>query len=738
MRQVVLILFAAAFTYLAASAAGRMLLARLRLPLFRSEERFFGFLAGAAILSTLVFLATCLRLAYTGVFFALGAALIVAAWRTGAWRSTADRLPPLGAGWQIAFWTVYGVYALFYLANALAPESSPDGAMYHVALPARYLREHGFSWTTKNLLANLSEGAEMLFLFAFAFGRHSAAAMVHFLFTLATPLGMLSYARRIGYPVAGVVGAVLFFASPIVGKDGVSAYVDVAAAAAVFGVFYAVEIWRERRSMGLLALAGLLGGFAYAVKYTAGLALAYALGYAVFYLWRSRRPVWRAALVICACGAAMMAPWMLKNVYVAGNPFSPFANRLFPNPVVFVSTEAAYSYVMRTMNSINPKWSEILVETTLRGGTLQGLVGPVFWLTPLMLLTLRRGAGRRIALAAALFTALYPTSIATRFLVPPLPFLSLGLGMALSMWRPAAAAVLALHAVLSWPAVMALYTGPYAWRLAEAPWRAALRRQSEEQFLTERLPGYAMGRVLERVVPPGETVFAFDAFQQAYHSREVITGWQSSFGQRLADTLQTPYTGYLVPTWWHDFRFTPQSVRKIRLAQTGAGKEDNWSVSELRFFLNGKEVARDPAWRLKARPYPWDVEQAFDGNPATRWSSGEVLRAGMYVEVDFGAATQIDEVRAECSLDQVESRMRLEVEPAPGQWAPLQAEDRQSLVQELGGLRRFAVESMRRKAVRWLLVSDDAGNAADYRDRTAEWGLVLAAHEGQSRLYRIR
>ena len=42
-----------------------------------------------------------------------------------------------------------------------------------------YLREHGFHTITGNMYASLSEGLEMLFLYAFAFGKHSSAAMVH-------------------------------------------------------------------------------------------------------------------------------------------------------------------------------------------------------------------------------------------------------------------------------------------------------------------------------------------------------------------------------------------------------------------------------------------------------------------------------------------------------------------------------------------------------------------------------
>ena len=87
---------------------------------------------------------------------------------------------------------VFIAYFILYFFNAMAPEASPDGAGYHLGLVARYLREHGFHQITWNIYANLSEGAEMLFLFAFAFGKHSAAAMVHLAFLMALAWQMIS------------------------------------------------------------------------------------------------------------------------------------------------------------------------------------------------------------------------------------------------------------------------------------------------------------------------------------------------------------------------------------------------------------------------------------------------------------------------------------------------------------------------------------------------------------------
>ncbi len=92
----------------------------------------------------------------------------------------------------------------------------------------------------------LSQGVEMLFLFAFAFGKHSAAALVHFSFFCALPVLMVCYGRRFGVAKASLFGALLVVASPVVGRDGISAYNDLAVVTLVFAVFYLLQVWDHK------------------------------------------------------------------------------------------------------------------------------------------------------------------------------------------------------------------------------------------------------------------------------------------------------------------------------------------------------------------------------------------------------------------------------------------------------------------------------------------------------------
>src|SRR5665647_3361197 len=102
----------------------------------------------------------------------------------------------------------------------------------------------------------------MLFLVAFAFGRHSAAALVHFTYLCTLPLLMVCWGRRFGLGKAGLFAAFLIFASPVIAKDGISAYNDLAAATLIYAVFYLLQVWDESSSSNILILIGLLSGAA--------------------------------------------------------------------------------------------------------------------------------------------------------------------------------------------------------------------------------------------------------------------------------------------------------------------------------------------------------------------------------------------------------------------------------------------------------------------------------------------
>jgi hypothetical protein len=721
------ILFGAGLTLAACAGAGRGLLRRLGAKLYRGEEWLYGFVAGAAVLSLLVFLAAAAGLARPGVFLLLAAVCILAGIRPG--RAQSIRLPDFPWSWKALFAALFVPFTVLYLAQALGPEYSPDGSSYHLGYVARYLRQGGFGHITTSIYANLTQGLEMLFLFAFAFGQHSTAAAVHFGLLLALVCGIVAYARRFGFPAAGICAALLIYLSPVFGFDGTAAYNDVAAGCVTFFLFYALEIWDARRQTSLLVVAGLLAGFAYAIKYTAFLAVPYAIG---FVLWKSRRP--RPAVVVALCAALMIVPWMAKNWVEVGNPVSPFLNRWFPNPY----TNAAWEQDYARGNGIHRdgfRWSAAVTDVTVRGHLSRSLLGPVFLLAPLGLGALAWREGRRWLLAAGIFALPWLANVDTRFLIPATPFAALAMGRVLMRWRWTIPLLLIVHAYLSWPTVARRYCDPLAMRVQHFLPREALRKVPEEVTLAYRLPDYKAMRMVERLVPPQGRVFTFNAVPLAYTSREVLVAWEASSNEAIKDMLLMPLRPEMKPEWRWRFNFPRKRVTAVRVVETGRDPGAQWSVGELHVFDSGREVTLTG---LTAHPNPWDAGWAIDRNPLTRWRSLEPMRPGMYLEARFGEAREIDAVALDCAHDQWGMQLRVEAEESPGHWQLLPADPVQSEDPPPPDLRAAAVRELKRRGITHLLIRDTDFGAADFRSSAAGWGLDPVGQVEEWRVYAIR
>ena len=736
MKAALYVLFGAGFTAATSLALGLILIRRLAIRLHGMEERLLAFVAGSACLSAVMFVLCSIQLARKGVFLAVGVFAIAAALRTRAAVPDTPVPTPLPLLWKWVFGALFAGFGLFYLIHAMAPEMSPDGSAYHLAMVQRYYQARGFERITSDLYANLSQGLELLFLFAFAFGRHSSAALVHFTFLASLPLLILSYARRAGFPpAASVTGAMLPFLAPLVGVVGASAYNDVALAVVLFVLFYLLQIWDVERNNGLFYVAAMLAGFGYAIKYTAALAAPYALVFVGWKLWRARHKMLRPLLAMSAVSALFIAPWMIKNFLWVGNPVSPFANSLFPNPYVHLSFETDYRRDMRSYGLSS--YREIPWELTVRGAKLQGLFGPLFLLTPLSLLALRNKNGRQLLLAAIVFALPWTGNIGARFLIPAAPFLSLALASVIGSWPPLALALIAAHAILSIPSVVTRYCDEYVWRITNAPWKAALRIENDETFLNREFANYRIVKMVERKVPPGSSIFSFGDPSQAYSNNDFRVRYLSAESETLGVMLLTPMAPDMVPSRSYEFSFPSTDLRGLRVAQT-ASAEEQWSLSEVRAFANGVELPRLPAWRLTAQPNPWDVQMAFDNNPVTRWQSWQPARPGMKVDIDFGGIERVDQVRLECSRDQYDIRMQIEGMDAAGYWRTLSHVPRITAKRVDVNLRAAATAELKARGIRYLLIRGDDYFASDYADYETAWGIHFVAQQDDAKLFWIR
>lgn len=727
--KVLAILFGAGLVLATSYCLGSLLLRALDLRFRRLEQRLFALITGSACLSAIMFSLCAAHLVRKWVLLTVALASIAAWWR---WKAPAEPRTSdfaiLPRFWQYTFLAAFGVFTVFYFFHALAPEISPDGTAYHLAIVDHYNRAHGFEKVPTSIYFNISQGGELLFLMAFAFGKHSAAALVHFAFLAMLPWLLLAYGTRFGHPLVGAAAGLFVYASPVFGADGLSAYVDVAIAVVVFALFYLLQIWDEQRNDRLLIPISILAGFSFSLKYTAFLAAVYAIG---FVLWKRRFRFGSAVPVMLAIIALFVVPWLVKNWMWVGNPIAPFGNRLFPNPWVHVSFEQDYQRYLRHYDL--PDRRRLPWEAVVLGEHVSGLLGPLFLLTPLALLALRWRQGRQLLLAGTIMALPYATNIGTRFLIPAAPFFAFALAMVLGQFPWVLAAVAMAHAGVSLPMVVPFYSGPTAWRVdPKIPFRAAFRRESEDSFLRRKWPGYVVDRLIEANVPPGEPVFLFGATAEAYTSRRMLIGFLSAPNQTLRDMLWTPIVLGFQPTVALNFDFPKQTVRKLRVVKTGINGEEDWSIAELRVLVGGHEIPRSPRWRLTAKPNPWEIQLAFDNNPVTRWRSWQQPAIGDYVEIDFGQPQEVSGAVILCSADYTNKLIRLEAQGKPlgGEMHDLPAPVDQNL-------RIAATSEFKARGIHYLLVYDGDLGANDFRQYPTRWGLTKLGEAAESVIYRI-
>jgi hypothetical protein len=321
--------------------------------------------------------------------------------------------------------------------------------------------------------------------------------------------------------------------------------------------------------------------------------------------------------------------------------------------------------------------------------------------------------------------------------LPSVVFLAPALAISVSAWPVVPMLLVLLHAFLSWPSNLKLYCEEHASSLGDVPVRAALRLESEDEYLTRRLSGYPLARRIEAETPPGSRIFSFDNPPEAYCRREILVSFQAALNERLGRTLYAGFDTDFQPTRALTFPIPQKRLRRLRVMQTASGRPDIPGISEIEIFGAQGLLTRQAGWRVNAHPFPWDAELAFDHNQATQWRAWQAMAAGMFVEVDFGHEEAITAVRLDIPADQGYMRWQLEGEQSPGRWSVLSANGVLSLVKENMDLRKEAAGQLKQNGIRYIVVPDSDLAASDFHNNTPLWGVHLVCEVAGSNLYQV-
>jgi len=433
------------------------------------------------------------------------------------------------------------------LVAALAPPTAKDTLLYHFALPKAYIAAGGGIEVPYNIAGYYPLGVELHAVWAMLLGApigvrvgEAAAGAVLFLFAPLLAMVIFGWARERGLDRRWAATAALMVAwVPTAYDVAASAYVDLALAAYTATAARAFGRWwttLDRRHLVWITVG--IGG-ALSIKLSAAFVI---LPLALLALLRSLTPapdparpasstavVAGSAIASLGLGAALAAPWYLRNWVRTGSPLFPFYLGIWPAeaPGWDLERSQLYETLFSLYGSTQTPLDYLLAPLRLAVAAqpdqpqfYDGVLGvAVAFGLPLLawaLWTRRLDVELRLAvlISVCLFVFWLFSSQQLRYLLPALPGLAVAIAAAGARIGDGSGRVfrglLLAAAALGVPVVL-------AWFLILDPARVVLGGEGRADFLRRRLDYYPYYEVVNRELPTTAKVWLINMRRDSYH-----------------------------------------------------------------------------------------------------------------------------------------------------------------------------------------------------------------------------
>jgi hypothetical protein len=466
-------------------------------------------------------------------------------------------------------WLLLGLVAVFLLAEAamnLAPPTSRDALIHHLALPKIWIANGGIIETPWADFSYYPMHIDLLYFGCLLLGSDTAPKYVHQGFGLGTGLLLFWFVnRRSGRPW-GAVAAAVFVTTPLVVWLSTAAYVDLGMTFFTTASLLCLLQWREDRfeKPGWLWLSGLAMGLAAGSKYNALIAWMIVNLLVVFvYVRHSGRQLRGVAygFLFFTLAALAASPWYIRNWLLTGNPFYPLFSSVFQALGDGGMTSAIGEHLARQADRISffemrrVMYGENFLETLLiplrmffQGQDdsyryFQGVLNPILIVfVPFAFINRRHLADKGVLAAfSAVFVtiAYFTTEKQVRYLLPVIPTLAVLTVMGIEHLMQAVSAL--RHPTLqnlARGALVAVVAALFGFNIAYLkdrfvkidPVAYITGKEDRTKYLTAKLHHYPAVVWINRHLPADARIFTFFLGRRGYYLDRTYRN-EPSFGR---------------------------------------------------------------------------------------------------------------------------------------------------------------------------------------------------------------
>ncbi len=216
----------------------------------------------------------------------------------------------------------------------LTPPISRDALIHHLAIPKLWLTNGGFYETKWASFSYYPMNVNLLYLIPIYFKMDYLAKFIHMGFGIATALLIYLYLKNRINEFAGILGILIFLSTPMIFRLSTEAYIDLGLVFFTTASILAfIRYWDgEFKEFKWLFLSSAAMGLALGTKYNALIAWFFLSASIVFVYSKSTGEQWKAircGLIFFLISLLIFSPWLIKNMFLTGNPLYPLFKGFF-------------------------------------------------------------------------------------------------------------------------------------------------------------------------------------------------------------------------------------------------------------------------------------------------------------------------------------------------------------------------------------------------------------------------
>ncbi len=244
------------------------------------------------------------------------------------------------------------------LLGASTPPFFYDALSYHLAVPQKYLANHGFCFLPLNYFSNFPLNLGMLFTLGMSLSGGLLAKLLSWMYAPLTALAVYSFSKSFWEKRIGILSAAILISVPGIMILSTLTSIDLAVTFYSFMSLYSILYWFKFPQKRWFIFSGIFCGIAIGTKYTAILVSFLTLELILFiHLYFIKKKSFLNGLKYCILFAFIVflcfSPWLIKNIIYTNNPLYPFSYSILESSSTEIND---YSRVVQRIGNPIHRW----------------------------------------------------------------------------------------------------------------------------------------------------------------------------------------------------------------------------------------------------------------------------------------------------------------------------------------------------------------------------------------------